>query len=298
MSNTARRRATARTTVARAAALLLALAVWPAVTAPPAAAGTFSADPVATGLDEPVAFTFAPDGRIFYVEKTTGEIRIYNPATDHDGLFYDVPGVNGDGERGMLGIALHPSYPAKPFVYVYATRMSGGSLKNQILRLTNRHGTGRDRRQVFSTAASSNPYHNGGRIEFGPDGQLYAIVGEGHDAKNAQDLSNPRGKILRMTPQGDRPADNPIAHSKIFVYGSATRSASTSTPSPGSCGRPRTVPNATTSSTTSPSAARTTDGARGRTAGASPPRTTRTTAARGPGSCPSSGSPPRSASRA
>ena len=119
----------------------------------------------------------------------------------------------------MLGIALHPSYPAKPFVYVYATRMSGGSLKNQILRLTNRHGTGRDRRQIFSTAASSNPYHNGGRIEFGPDGQLYAIVGEGHDAKNAQDLSNPRGKILRMTPQGDRPADNPIAHSKIFVYG-------------------------------------------------------------------------------
>ena len=50
MSHTARRRATP-TAVARAAALLLALAVWPAVTAPPAAAGTFSADPVATGLD-------------------------------------------------------------------------------------------------------------------------------------------------------------------------------------------------------------------------------------------------------
>ena len=220
MSHTTGRRATARTAVARAAALLLALAAWPAVTAPQAVAGTtFNADPVATGLDQPVAFTFAPDGRIFYMEKTTGEIRIYNPVTDHDGLFYDMPGVNGDGERGMLGIALHPSFPAKPFVYVYATRMSRGSLKNQILRLTNVHGTGRDRRQIFSTPASSNPYHNGGRIEFGPDGQLYAIVGDGHEARNAQDLSNPRGKILRMTPRGDRPADNPIRHSKIFSYG-------------------------------------------------------------------------------
>src|SRR6186997_1850311 len=133
MSHTTGRRATARTAVARAAALLLALAAWPAVTAPQAVAGTtFNADPVATGLDKPVAFTFAPDGRIFYMEKTTGEIRIYNPVTDHDGLFYDMPGVNGDGERGMLGIALHPSFPAKPFVYVYATRMSRGSLKNQI----------------------------------------------------------------------------------------------------------------------------------------------------------------------
>jgi glucose/arabinose dehydrogenase len=220
MSRTSRRRSTARTTIARTAALILVVAAWPAVTAPPAAARvTFSAHPVATGLNEPVAFTFAPDGRIFYVEKSTGEIRIYNPVTDHDGLFYDMPGVNGDGERGMLGIALHPSYPAKPFVYVYATRTSGGVLKNQILRLTNVHGSGQHRRQIFSTAASSNPYHNGGRIEFGPDGKLYAIVGDGHTASNAQHLSNPRGKILRMTARGDRPADNPIAHSKIFAFG-------------------------------------------------------------------------------
>jgi glucose/arabinose dehydrogenase len=220
MSRTDRRRSVARAVAVRAATVILAVAAWPTVTAAPAVAGvTFSADPVATGLNQPVAFTFAPDGRIFYVEKNSGQVRIFDPGTDDDSLFYTVPGVDGTGERGTLGIALHPAYPDRPFVFVYATRTTNGSLKNQILRLTDHDGTGRDRRTIFSTPASSDPYHNGGRIEFGPDHELYAIVGEGHDARNSQDLSNPRGKILRMTPLGKRPGDNPIRNSKIFAYG-------------------------------------------------------------------------------
>ena len=220
MVPTGRRRTAVRHAVTRVVALILATVAWPAVGAQPAVAGvTFSADPIVTGLDAPIAFTFAPNGRIFYVEKTTGEIRIYNPATDHDALFYAMPGVVGDGERGMLGIALHPAYPSRPFVYVYATRMTDGSRKNQILRLTNASGNGRDRRTIFSTPASSVPYHNGGRIAFGPDNELYAIVGDAHAAANAQDLSDPRGKILRMTPLGKRPSDNPLPRSKVFAYG-------------------------------------------------------------------------------
>ena len=53
------------------------------------------------------------------MEKDTGQMRIYNPATDEDRLFVDVPGVNGEGERGMLGVALHPAYPDRNFVYVF-----------------------------------------------------------------------------------------------------------------------------------------------------------------------------------
>jgi glucose/arabinose dehydrogenase len=206
--------------VARIAVLVLTVAAWPSIAAAPASAGVaFTADPVATGLDYPAAFTFAPNGKIFYLEKDTGEIRIYDPVGDTDQLFATVPGVNAEQERGMLGIALHPAYPQRPFVFVYATRTTNGSLKNQILRYSNHDGTGRDRRTIFSTAASADPYHNGGRIEFGPDHELYAIVGEGHHAANSQDLSNPRGKILRMTPLGKRPNDNPIRGSKIFAYG-------------------------------------------------------------------------------
>jgi glucose/arabinose dehydrogenase len=95
-----------------------------------------------------------------------------------------------------------------------------GALRNQILRFTDTSGTGTAQTVIFSAPASSSPYHNGGRILFGPDGMLYAIVGEGHDPRNAQDTTrNNRGKILRMTPSGGVPSDNPIANSRIFAYG-------------------------------------------------------------------------------
>ena len=183
-------------------------------------AGSIGAHRVKGGLDQPVAFTFAPNGRIFFVEKATGRIRILNPATDRTPIFFDVPGVNADGERGLLGIALHPNFPTKPLVFVYATRSVRGHLRNQIIRLKDVNGAGRRMHVIWSAPASASPYHNGGRILFGPDGMLYAVVGEGHDPSNSQDLShNDRGKVLRMTPTGDVPSDNPIANSRIYTYG-------------------------------------------------------------------------------
>jgi len=184
------------------------------------AAATIEARRVVGGLNGAVAFTFGPGNQIWYVEKATGEVRIHDLDTGSNRLFYDVPGVNAEGERGTLGIALHPGYPTKPYVYVYATRSVSGSLRNQILRLTDSDGQGTNRKVIFTSPASSSPYHNGGRILFGPDSRLYAIVGEGHDPANAQDTTNnDRGKILRMRPDGGVPSDNPIANSRIFAYG-------------------------------------------------------------------------------
>ena len=183
------------------------------------AGATIHATRVAGGLTQPVAFTFTPNGRIFYVEKSTGWIRVFNPTTNSDHRFYQVSHVNDDGERGMLGVALHPNYPTKPYVYVYVTRNVSGDLKNQILRITNDGGSGSRRLVIFSAPASSSPYHNGGRILFGPDGLLYAIVGDGHDASNAQDLTNNnRGKIIRLTPNGGVPPTNPFGN-EIFAFG-------------------------------------------------------------------------------
>jgi glucose/arabinose dehydrogenase len=195
------------------AGLLVAFAI-----AAPAAADV-GAREVAGGLDQPVAFTFGPDRQLWYVEKGTGEIRVIDLATGDDRLFETVGGVNGEGERGMLGIALHPRYPDRPFVYVYATRSESGSLRNQILRYEDRNGSGANQRTIFSSPASSSPYHNGGRILFGPDGMLYAVVGEGHDPANAQDLTdNERGKVLRMTPSGGVPGTNPF-DDRIWAFG-------------------------------------------------------------------------------
>lgn len=179
---------------------------------------TIGAIPIATGLDFPAAFTFAPDGRIFYGERLTGEIRIYDPSTGSDTLFFTVRNISITGEQGLLGLALNPSYPSKPYVYAYATR-TVPSLQNQILLIKDVGGRGRKPRIIWASDTVAGDYHDGGRIRFGPDGQLYAIVGEGHDSSNAQDLTNDAGKILRMSPTGAIPPDNPIPGSRIWAYG-------------------------------------------------------------------------------
>jgi glucose/arabinose dehydrogenase len=197
------------------AALVTAAAGVPS-SAGPAAIG---AVPVVTGLNYPAAFTFAPDGRIFYGERITGKIRIYDPSDGSNTLFITIPNVSSNGEQGLLGIALHPRYPTRPLVYAYATRNIGGSLKNQIIRIRDAGGTGSSPRVIWSSDTDAGSYHDGGRIEFGSDRRLYAVVGEGHDPSNAQDLSNDAGKILRMTDSGAVPPDNPIPGSRIWVYG-------------------------------------------------------------------------------
>jgi glucose/arabinose dehydrogenase len=196
------------------------LAAQLALASTPTAAGArIRAREVVGGLNQPVAFTFGPGRKIWYVEKGTGRVRIHDLDTDADRLFVKVSGVNGDGERGMLGIALHPSYPAKPLVYVYATRSADGRLSNQILRYRDQRGSGVNRTVLFTSVAGGSSYHNGGRIAFGPDGMLYAIVGDAHDSSNAQDTTNEdRGKIIRIEPDGDVPSDNPFGD-RVWVFG-------------------------------------------------------------------------------
>jgi glucose/arabinose dehydrogenase len=202
-----------------AAVVVSSLVVSVCLTSTPASATpTIRAREVVGDLDQPVAFTFGPGRRIWYVEKETGQVRVHDLDTGSDRLFVRVPGVNSAGERGMLGIALHPRYPNKPLVYVYVTRSSSGRLRNQILRYRDDHGSGVHRKALFSSAAAGSPYHNGGRIAFGPDGMLYAIVGDAHDARNAQDSDEDRGKIIRIEPDGDLPSDNPF-DDRVWAFG-------------------------------------------------------------------------------
>jgi glucose/arabinose dehydrogenase len=207
-----RRRSAVRTAVA----LVLGASTALVLGATPASA--IGADRVLDGLDQPVAFTFDADGRIWYVEKATGEIHIADRDADTDVTFADVPGVDSQGERGLLGIALHPGFASHPFVYVYATRTVNGHLKNQVLRYRDTNDASSDRTVIFSSAASSSAYHNGGHIAFGPDGKLYVIVGDGHDSSNAQQRADVRGKILRLNPDGSIPDRNPFG-TRLWAYG-------------------------------------------------------------------------------
>ena len=196
---------------AAATSLVLCLVAGILSGATSAAALTLGKRTVVTGLENPVTFTFAPDGRIFYGERFTGEIHIFDPATRQDDLFASFS-VGQLQEQGLLGVVLHPDYPAKPFVYVYLTRdLSGGAgtnVRNQILRIRDLGGTAGRTKILMENSVG--PAHNGGELAFGPDGMLYALIGEKTAPANAQDLSNVFGKVIRMTPNGEIPADNPF----------------------------------------------------------------------------------------
>ena len=205
---------------------LAAALIFATLTAAPTAShavvghrATIKAKPVKTGLNDPTGFTFAPSGMIWYLERATGQVHTLDPRTGKDHRVFTISGVNGVGERGALGIALSPRWPAKRTVYVYVTRNGGGHLQNQLVRFSVSGGTGHGLKVLLTSPASADPYHNGGRILFGPDRKLYVMIGDGHNSTNAQDRSNnDRGKILRLGPDGRAAAGNPF-NSRIWSYG-------------------------------------------------------------------------------
>jgi glucose/arabinose dehydrogenase len=177
----------------------------------------FAALPVATGLANPAAFTFAPDGRIFYGERLTGNIRVIDPSTGADTLFFTVPNFTSTGEQGLLGLALHPDYPTVPALYAFVTRALPSGTENQIVRIRDSGGVGTGLTTIFHAPAGSS--HNGGRIMFGPDKRLYAVIGENGFSSNAQDLGTVLGKVVRMTPTGAVPSGNPLPGNYAIAYG-------------------------------------------------------------------------------
>ena len=211
----------ARRFLARATVLLLVTSVWFA-TMTDVAQARIVARRVVGGLQQAVAFTFDDRGRIWFVQKAVGDIRVVDPDSGHQWRFYRVHDVAAEGEQGLLGIALDPGFPREPFVYVFATRIVDGHLVDQILRIENVDGRGRHPRVIYSSAASPSHIHSGGRILFGPDGMLYAAVGDAGSSSNAQSTSSTRGKILRMTPIGHVPDDDP---SGSLVWASGIRNS-------------------------------------------------------------------------
>jgi glucose/arabinose dehydrogenase len=184
----------------------------------PAVAAGVKAVRVAGGLQSPVGFTFTPSGRLVYLERHTGWLRFRNLSTGTDLRVHHILNVESFGERGALGVALHPGWPQTPFVYAFVTRNTTGGLRNQVLRIKVVGGRGVGVKRLLSIAAGPASNHNGGRILFGPDRKLYVVVGDNADPANAQDRTeNLRGKILRINGDGSVPADNPFG--RIWAYG-------------------------------------------------------------------------------
>jgi glucose/arabinose dehydrogenase len=186
-----------------------------------------SSSPVTTvlaGLNFPVSLKAASDGRIFFNEKNTGNIRmIQKNGTLLSAPFATISPIFADGESGLLGIALDPSFDSNRYLYVYFTYRDGQSYTHgHIVRFTESGNLGTSRTDildVFSAAPNAPPYHNGGYIKFGPDGKLYVQVGEFHQGSPAQNLSSTTGKMLRLNPDGSAPSDNPFSGSLVYASG-------------------------------------------------------------------------------
>ncbi|RRO14117.1 PQQ-dependent sugar dehydrogenase [Saccharopolyspora rhizosphaerae] len=146
-------------------------------------------------------------------ERDTGRILEVDPAGRAREIGV-VAGVVAEGESGLLGLALSPD----GFLHAYSTGADGNRI--QRYPLSGAPGSFQlGAEQTILAGLPSAHFHDGGRIAFGPDGMLYATVGEAGNRPDAQDLASLGGKILRMTPDGGVPPDNPFPGSLVYSYG-------------------------------------------------------------------------------
>ena len=164
------------------------------------------------------AAAMTPDGRILVAEKS-GRLRVVKNGQLLATPFVQLQVLDG-GERGLLGVALHPSFAANGFVYVYYTTGAGGNAHNRISRVTAVGDVAVAGSEVVLAElppVSDVSKHNGGAMHFGPDGKLYVAVGDDGNAANAPRLDIPFGKLLRFDADGGIPPDNPFLSSTSGV---------------------------------------------------------------------------------
>lgn len=171
---------------------------------------------------------FAPDGRLFYTEKETGNVRVVDAA----GVLQRDPvihfRVDALGERGLIGIALDPNFSENHFIWVYMTvpKVIDGVYKvwQQVIRFQEENNIGHDPLVLLEVPYESRDYswHTGGRLRFDEEGYLYVSIGDNANAANAEDLTVYPGKIHRFEVIGDAlhiPDDNPWENNSAFAIG-------------------------------------------------------------------------------
>lgn len=182
----------------------------------------------------PVALAFTPDGRLFYNEQYTGNIRVVT--ADGELLtepFATVP-VFASFDWGLIGIAVDPDFEANHYLYVSYMEVVEDEGDTRIarpivLRYTDEDSLGVDSEVIVGDLQETPVEHQFfnaiGDIAFGPDGFLYTAIGDFDDRDLAQDLAATPGKILRFDKEdGSAPADNPFVDEEdadplVFAYG-------------------------------------------------------------------------------
>jgi glucose/arabinose dehydrogenase len=187
-----------------------------------------------SGLSVPTTMAFIGPDDILVLQKNDGRVRRIIAGVLQPGEVLDL-NVDAQSERGLLGIAVHPSFPATPLVYLYFTERNsgdgfGGGVANRVYGYNwNGSVLATPGALIADLPLTSGPNHDGGVITFGPDGKLYIVIGDLN--RNGQLQNNPGGAapddtsvILRLNDDGTTPSNNPFFAqggnvARYFAYG-------------------------------------------------------------------------------
>ncbi len=169
---------------------------------------------------------FLPNGTPI-VTYPNGKVALYDEGVN---IVDSVEGVLDNAAAGLMGLAVDPNFEENNYIYLYYTYSFGkfeinGNAKPTLSRISRfelENGKLQDEKILLDSISAHN-FHTGGRLEFSPDGKLFATVGEGgavlRNSPIAQNKSNLKGKILRMNKDGSVPEDNPFEGSYVFSRG-------------------------------------------------------------------------------
>lgn len=169
---------------------------------------------IAENLKIPWDIVFLPGGDILVPERPGNIKRL-----EIGGKVFPVEGldVSHVGEGGLLGMVLHPRFSENGWLYLYLTTGTENTLSNRVLRYQYSDDRLFDKKIIVQDIPGA-PYHDGGRLAFGPDGYLYITTGDAGDPNLAENKSSLAGKILRLGDDGSIPPDNPFG-TAIYSYG-------------------------------------------------------------------------------
>src|SRR5262249_53360943 len=133
---------------------------------------------------DPVGFAFLPDGRFLLIEKDSGNVRLAAAGASSSIVIATIPNLKIDPERGLLGIAVDPEWPARPYIYFHSTQTDTNihiAMYTAVGDLTDPHSTNLELGSPFELLNDISDLfvnHNGGTLRFGPDRDLYVSLGD------------------------------------------------------------------------------------------------------------------------
>jgi glucose/arabinose dehydrogenase len=185
-------------------------------------------DTLVASVGLPTALAFTPDGRLL-ITTQGGTLRVYQGGAllPTPALTFASNQICTASEQGLLGVAVDPAFATNNFIYLFYTAETPTCV-NRVTRYTLPAGNVIDPATqliLIDNMPSPNGNHNAGDLQFGKDGNLYVSIGEGGIASAARNEHVLTGKILRITPDGNIPADNPFqgaGTARCNVTGSTT----------------------------------------------------------------------------